>query len=418
MTPNAAAAAPPASRLSRDGAGPLDAADLRTTADFRALAARIGEQVAAPAAPEVDRNARFPHEAIGALRDARLLGMLVPREYGGLGRPMADVAAVCEVLGEWCANTAMVFAMHQIQVACIVRHGTAEPFFRQYLRELVERQLLLASATTEVNVGGDVRTSHCAVNDTGDGTFRLEKQAPVISYGEQADDILVTARRTAEAPTNDQVIVLARRGATALEATGTWDTLGFRGTCSLGYRLTTTGCREQIVPEAYADVSARTMLPTSHTLWASLWLGIANAAVDRASAFVRSEARKKPGVTPPGALRLAELVVAHQSMRATVHDAVAEFERKSGDADALSSVGFAIRMNTIKVAASQLLIRIVGEAMHICGIAGYREDTKYSLGRHLRDAYGTGIMINNDRIFGASATMLLVHKDDGSRGRA
>ena len=417
MTPNAAAPAPPPTRLSPDGAAPLHATDLRTTADFRTLAARIGEQVAAPAAPDVDRNARFPHEAIGALRDARLLGMMVPREFGGLGRPMSDVAAVCEVLGEWCANAAMVFAMHQIQVACIVRHGTGEPFFRQYLREIAAKQLLLASATTEVNVGGDVRTSHCAVEAGADGAFRLEKQAPVISYGEQADDILVTARRTPDSPSNDQVIVLARGGATRLEPTTTWDTLGFRGTCSLGYRLTTTGCTEQVVPEPYADISARTMLPTSHTLWASLWLGIANAAVDRASAFVRAEARKKPGVTPPGALRLAELVVAHQSMRATVHDAVGEFERRSGDADALSSVGFAIRMNTTKVAASQLLIRIVGEAMHICGISGYREDTKYSLGRHLRDAYGTGIMINNDRIFGASATMLLVHKDD-SRGRA
>ena len=417
MTPNASVQLHP-TRPSSDGAAPPYTTHLGTTADFRMLAARIGEQVAAPAAADVDRNARFPHEAIAALRDARLLGMMVPREFGGLGRPMADVAAVCEVLGEWCANSAMVFAMHQIQVACIVRHGGSSPFFRQYLRELVEKQLLLASATTEVNDGGDVRTSHCAVDDAGDGTFRLEKQAPVISYGAEADDILVTARRTPDSPTNDQVILLARGGATKLEPTTTWDTLGFRGTCSLGYRLATTGCTEQIVPEPYADISARTMLPTSHTLWASLWLGIANGAVERASAFVRAEARKKPGVTPPGALRLAELVVAHQSMRATVHDAVAEFERKATDADALSSVGFAIRMNTTKVAASQLLIRIVGEAMHICGIAGYREDTKYSLGRHLRDAYGTGIMINNDRIFGASATMLLVHKDDPSRGRA
>lgn len=418
MTPNAAVPAAPPVRPNSPFVPPSTAGDLRTTADFRALAARIGEQVAAPAAASVDREARFPHEAIGALRDARLLGMMIPREFGGLGRSPSDVAAVCEVLGEWCANTAMVFAMHQIQVACLVRHGTSSPFFRQYLREIAERQLLLASATTEVNVGGDVRTSLCAVDASGDGTFRLEKAAPVISYGEQADDILVTARRNPDAPSNDQVIVLARRGATTLAPMGTWDTLGFRGTCSLGYQLVTTGCVEQIVPEPYADISARTMLPTSHTLWASLWLGIANGAVARASAFVRAEARKKPGVTPPSALRLAELVVAHQSMRATVHEAVGEFERLSADPDALGGVGFAIRMNTVKVAASQLLIRIVTEAMNICGIAGYREDTKYSLGRHLRDAFGTGIMINNDRIFGASATMLLVHKDDASRGRA
>ena len=34
------------------------------------------------------------------------------------------------------------------------------------------------------------------------------------------------------------------------------------------------------------------------------------------------------------------------------------------------------------------------------------------MGRHLRDAYGTMVMINNDRIYGANASMLLVHKGE------
>jgi acyl-CoA dehydrogenase len=50
--------------------------------------------------------------------------------------------------------------------------------------------------------------------------------------------------------------------------------------------------------------------------------------------------------------------------------------------------------------------------MLICGMAGYKNDSPYSLGRHLRDAYGAALMINNDRIYGANASLLLVHKDD------
>ena len=117
---------------------------------------------------------------------------------------------MCFELGQRCANAAMVFAMLQIQVGCLVRHGIGAEPFRAYMRELVEKQLLLASATTEAGVGGDVRTSLCFVERTGD-RFKLEKNAPVISYGDHADAILVTSRRAADAPNNDQVIALCRK---------------------------------------------------------------------------------------------------------------------------------------------------------------------------------------------------------------
>jgi len=43
--------------------------------------------------------------------------------------------------------------------------------------------------------------------------------------------------------------------------------------------------------------------------------------------------------------------------------------------------------------------------MVICGIQGYRNDSKLTLGRHLRDAMGASLMVNNDRILGQNATM-------------
>ncbi len=49
----------------------------------------------------------------------------------------------------------------------------------------------------------------------------------------------------------------------------------------------------QIIPTPYADVSAQTMLPTSHLVWSALWLGIATEALARARAFVRADAKRK-----------------------------------------------------------------------------------------------------------------------------
>jgi acyl-CoA dehydrogenase len=57
------------------------------------------------------------------------------------------------------------------------------------------------------------------------------------------------------------------------------------------------------------------------------------------------------------------------------------------------------------------VVEIVGGALLVCGIAGYRNDSKYSLTRHLRDAYGAALMVNNDRILKLNATMLLAHRE-------
>ena len=154
------------------------------------------------------------------------------------------------------------------------------------------------------------------------------------------------------------------------------------------------------------------MLPVSHILWSSVWLGLAAAAVAKARQYVRAEARKKPGTTPPAALRLAELMPIFQQLEDAVTGAATTFDELADDPDALAGIGFAIAMNGLKVSASTLVVDIVGRAMVICGMAGYREDSEYSLGRLLRDAHGAALMINNDRINANSAQMLLIHRGE------
>ncbi len=374
-------------------------------------ARKVGSEVAAKHADSVDREARFPAESFAALKEAQLLGLMVPRELGGGGGSISDISEVCHALGQFCASTAMIYAMHQIQVACFVRHGQQSPWHREFLQRLAKEQLLIASATSEAGIGGDVRTSSCAVELTGDA-FKVKKNAIVISYGANADAILVTARRTPEAPPSDQVIVLVLKKDYTLEQTGGWDTLGMRGTCSNGYWLHASGHASQILPLPYADISAQTMLPTSHLTWSSLWLGIATDAVGRARAFIRGEARKKPGTTPPGAVRLAEAVSLLQQMKANVVAAARQYEDSMGQAEKLSSLSFAIAMNSLKTGTSQMAVQVVNHALLVCGIYGYRNDTKFSLGRHLRDAHSAAVMVSNDRIYGNTANLLLVHKED------
>ena len=88
---------------------------------------------------------------------------MVPHDLGGEGASISDVADVCYLLGRGCSATAMVYAMHQTKVACLIRHGRGSAWHERLLRRLTAEQLLLASSTTEGQSGGDVRKSAAAL---------------------------------------------------------------------------------------------------------------------------------------------------------------------------------------------------------------------------------------------------------------
>jgi acyl-CoA dehydrogenase len=372
---------------------------------------RIAREVAAPAAEAVDREARFPHESLAALREAGALSAAVPTAFGGAGLTLAELGKLCHALAQGCASSAMVLAMHTIQVACAVRHGGAA--FEPLLRELVAAQPLLASMTSEAGTFGDTRRSVCAI-EAERTHFRLAKDATTGSYCAHADAILVTARRASDAAPADQVLAWIAREDATIEQVGSWDTLGMRGTCSPGFRLEARAPLARVLPAPFAEISAQTMVPYSHVLWAALWTGIAADAHARASSFVRGQARKTPGQVPPTALRLAELTVQLQAMRHHWQGVAAEFDAlpPATAFDALGHLGWSLKFNSLKTAAAERAPQIVHGALQIVGILGYKNDTPFSLGRHYRDALSAALMISNDRIAAQSASMLLVFKDD------
>ncbi len=367
--------------------------------------------VAAAHADVVDSESRFPREAVTALKAERLLSIQIPTELGGESATITEIAALCTVLGQACAATAMIFAMHQIKLSSLVEHGEGSDWHRDFMRRIARDQLLLASATTEGGIGGNMRNSICAIRVEGNSCF-LEKDATVISYGAHADAILITSRAHADAAPSDQVLTAFLKDQYTLDRTSVWDTLGMRGTCSDGFLFKGEAPAVQILPKPFAEIAAQSMLATSHLLWSALWYGIAADAVARAQAFVRAAARKSPGTPPPGALRLAEVSGQLQMVKSNVVAALKVYEDAKLDADRLSSMAFAVAMNNVKIVSSEAILPIINHAMLICGIMGYKNGTPYSLGRHLRDAHSAQLMISNDRILANTSTMLLVHKQD------
>jgi acyl-CoA dehydrogenase len=379
------------------------------TADIGELgqrAARVAA-VAALDAESVDRDARFPQAAIDAAKQNRLLGILVPREFGGEEVSIHDAADVCYALGKACSSTAMIVAMHFTKVACVVRHGRGSAWHENFMRRIANEQLLLASSTTEGQNGGNVRSSAAAIERDGE-KISLQRDATVISYGAQADGVVTIARRAADAAPSDQVLVAFSKDDYTLAPQLEWDTLGMRGTCSAGFQLKASGVAGQILPEPYDRIHAQTMTPVAHLCWSSVWAGIAAAAVEKTQLFIRKAARGAGGQMPPGAAHYTEAQATLGKLRALITTTADMYAAREFDERALSALDFQSAINLLKVEASEMAVEIVMSALRATGLSGYRNDGSSSVARHLRDALSAPLMINNDRIRANMATATLM----------
>ena len=362
---------------------------------------------AAADADDVDRRARFPKAAIDAARREKLLGMQIPQAFGGHGASIHDVTEVCYALGRACASTAMIFAMHQTKVACLVRHGRGNPWIETLMRRVATEQLLLASSTTEGQNGGNIRTSAAAVGHS-EHEITLTRDATVISYGAEADGLVTIARRSDNATASDQVLLALTRDDYTLQPTQGWETLGMRGTCSAGFELKVRCHANRMFPESYDKIHIQTMTPVAHLTWSSVWAGVAAGAVERAQRFVRKAARGAGGQMPPAAAHFTAATMSLAKLRAIIAAGIDAFAAAEHDERALASLDFQTEITLLKVEASELAVQTVMSAMRACGLAGYRNDGEFSIGRALRDILSSPIMINNDRILSNIAATALM----------
>jgi acyl-CoA dehydrogenase len=371
------------------------------------IAHRIAETVTGPAAFDVDSNARFPSESLAALKEERVLSALVPVAQGGMGASLTDISYAIRVLSRSCAATGSFLAMHTEQVFVLVKYGTTEPL-RGVLQEVVDDQLLIANANSEAGIGGDVMRSIAALAPEGDG-WLFDKQALAASYASSADLILSTVRRALDATETDQVLTLLRASNCTLEPTTGWDTLGLRGTCSSGMRITSHVTADDLFPVPFAEIANGGGGQLRHVLMTSVWTGLAEAAMETAHETVRAAARKNIGTTPQSAVRLAEIMAGVQVARSMLAEALRAVEAALAS-DTIEDIGLIMSLRNVKVVTSSAAMNAAIAALQICGINGFRRGPDHRLERIVRDACGALIMVSNDRYLMENAEMLPVRK--------
>ena len=120
-----------------------------------------------PIAAEIDRNHTYPAENIEKLFKLGVMGMVVPKEYGGQGADQLSAAIVAEELAKACASTSDIVAGHTLCCVPILEHGT-EAQKAKYLPMLTSGGVLGGMGITEPNAGSDASKSQTEAKLEGD----------------------------------------------------------------------------------------------------------------------------------------------------------------------------------------------------------------------------------------------------------
>lgn len=157
--------------------------------------AAVREAFPADGPPSTDYYTREDWKRLGGLG---LLGLSIPREYGGGGHGALDTALLVEALGRGCAETGLVFGASAHLFACampVVDYGS-EDLRKRVLPGIASGELIAGNAMTEADAGSDV--SKLSVTATrADGGWVLNGEKSFVSNGPAAD--VYTAYATTDA---------------------------------------------------------------------------------------------------------------------------------------------------------------------------------------------------------------------------
>ena len=120
-----------------------------------------------PIAAEIDRTHQYPAENVAKLFKLGVMGMTVPKEYGGMGADQVAAAICTEELAKACASTSDIVAGHTLCCVPIVEHGTEEQK-KKYLPMLTKGGVLGGMGITEPNAGSDASKSQTEARLEGD----------------------------------------------------------------------------------------------------------------------------------------------------------------------------------------------------------------------------------------------------------
>ncbi len=342
---------------------------------------RVLDDVVAPDAPAVDRDATFPKRSLDALAGAGLLGLTSSAEVGGGGQGMRQAAEVIERLAGTCGSTAMVVLMHYTATAAIEGHGP-EPV----RRAVAAGRHLSTLAFSEAGSRSHFWAPQSSATADGDGV-RLDAHKSWVTAAGHADSYVWSSRPVAAA--GPMTLWLVPRSAPGMASSGGFDGLGLRGNGSTpvvadGVRVTTAALLGD--DGAGLDLALAEVLPWFLVLSGAFCVGLMEAVTaetGRHLSSTRLEHLDQTMIRQP--LPRAD----HARMR-LLTDQAAAFLADTLTALETSRPDAMLRVLEVKAATAEAAITVTDLAMKVCGGAAFRKEL--GVERAFRDARAARVM--------------------------
>nr|WP_245442784.1 acyl-CoA dehydrogenase family protein [Methylobacterium terrae] len=345
--------------------------------------ARALKPVLAPLAAADDRDGRFAHASLAAIRDAGLPALTVPAARGGGGAGLAVASAVIGALAEADPAASLVLAMQFVHHASLARAPSSASGPLARLQQAALREGAFVNALrVEPALGSPARGGlpETVAQATPEG-WRVSGRkiystgAPILSHG------LVWARTDEASPRVG--FVLVPMGAPGVRIEETWDHLGLRASGSHDVVLDRVPVPDDhaldLRPPAAWGAPDPVTLAWNTTLLASLYDGVARAAQGWLCEHLNGRAPSNLGA-PLASLPRFQEAVGENARRLAVNRRLlggVAAETDAGEPPAAGESGL------VKLTVTQNAIRVVEDAVALVGNPGLSR--KNPLERHLRD---------------------------------
>jgi alkylation response protein AidB-like acyl-CoA dehydrogenase len=341
----------------------------------------IAEQVIRPAAARIDETGSFPSEAVRALGDNGLLGLISADEVGGMGQGLRAAVLAVERLARECGSTAMVLCMHYAGTAVIEAHGP-----RAVRQEIAAGRHLTTLAFSESGSRSHFWTP-VSTAAPHNGTVHLDARKSWITSAGMADSYVWSSR-----PLDAQgasTLWLVPSQADGLSTPAPFNGLGLRGNASspVTARQVAVERAAMLGPDGGGfDVMMSIVLPYFQLMNAGFSVGTMEAITGKAAAHVSAAKFEHLGQSlsdlPTIRAYLARMRIKTDAARALLLDALNAVEASRPDA--------MLRVLETKAAAGEASTEVADLGMRVCGGAAFRKDM--GIERHFRDARAATVM--------------------------
>jgi alkylation response protein AidB-like acyl-CoA dehydrogenase len=348
----------------------------------------IAQRVIAQEAEQIDREARWPGDAMRALGQAGLLGLHVPRQLGGLGQGLLSLALVCETIARACSSTAMCFGMHCVATKVLAVKATPDQENR-FLLPIAAGRHITTLALSEPGTGVHFYLPRATFRPDGNG-FLLDGTKSFVTSGACADSYVISAVPPGQEmdPGTFTCLVL-EADAGNIEWLAPWQGLGMRGNSSRGMRMSSARVAAANLLGQEGDqiwYVFEVIAPYFLVAMAGTYLGIAQAALDVATDHLRDRRYSHTGEAlaemPLLQHQLADMWIRVERSRQLVYHAARLGD--AGDPQAPQAL-FASKADIADTA-----VGVTNDAMTLTGGRAYEANS--TLARLLRDARAAHVM--------------------------